>query len=87
MRLRDIADDPRVKEAIPTAVGTAAPGVAPQQQQAAQPGQDPQTLQQTDPALAAQMAKDQQEKKQEITQQIRAKEQEIQELRKQLAQM
>lgn len=91
MRLFDITSDPVVAEQIPTSIGMGAPTAAPQQP-GAQPAptlgqQNPQTLQQTDPAAAAKMAKDQQDQKRQIQDQIAQTEKQLQDLRKQLAQI
>jgi hypothetical protein len=90
MRLFDITSDSVIAEQIPTSLGVSAspqPGAAAQTgtQQAPQLGQ--QTLQQTDPAVAAQAAKEQQEQKKQIQDQITQTEKQLQDLRKQLAQI
>ncbi len=90
MRLFDIANDPIIAEQIPTSIGvSAAPGsvapVNPATQQAQKVGQ--QTLQQTDPATAALAAKEQQEKKKLIQDQITQLEKQLQDLRRQQAQL
>jgi hypothetical protein len=90
MRITDLGNDPFIAEQIPTNIGAPAPmsatgqsGSPPQQL-----GQsNPQTLQQNNPAMAAQAAKDQQDRKKQIQDQIRATEQQLANLRKQLAQV
>lgn len=93
MRLSDLGNDPVIAEQIPTSLGvggtqTIGAPVQPGAQQGSQLGQqNPQTLQQNNPALAAQTAKDQQERKKQIQDQISQTERQLQDLRKQLAQV
>ena len=90
MRLFDITSDPVVAEQIPTSIGAATtPGVATPQQPGMQQAQSlgQQTLQQTDPATAALAAKEQQERKKQIQDQISQTEKQLQDLRKQLAEL
>ena len=88
MRLSDIASTEHLQEAIPpVAPGIAAP-VAPGVNPAAapQPGQQA-PGQQVNPQVAALAMKQTQEKKKQIQDQIAATEKQLQDLRKQLAQI
>lgn len=93
MRLGDIADDPVVTEAVNTAIGTTAPGTTPQQQAMSQ-GQDPQQQamsqgqdpQQQQPVSIDDQIKAKQEEINNTKQQIQMLEKELNLLRQQQAQ-